>query len=182
MQHLAFVISHRFAAPPQRVFQAWTDAAQLQQWFGPAGCSVPVCQLDLRAGGQCHYALQLPDGQRMWGLWRYLAVDAPHRIELVQQFSNADGGLGVHPFSPHWPRWTHSVTTLEADGDGTLMHIHCQPYQASDMERQTFDGARAGMAQGWAGTLQQLEAFLARPSAASAPVAAAASTSTFAAH
>ena len=47
------VISRIFAAPRPRVFQAFTDPAQLARWFGPVGYSVPPesVQIDLRVGG-----------------------------------------------------------------------------------------------------------------------------------
>jgi len=44
------------AAPPERVFQALIDEAQLMRWFsGDASCPVKFWKLDPRKGGQYHY-------------------------------------------------------------------------------------------------------------------------------
>src|SRR5690606_2283663 len=47
---LTFV--RRFAAPPERVWRAWTEPAALKQWFGPADQPVASAELDVRVGGR----------------------------------------------------------------------------------------------------------------------------------
>jgi len=42
-------------APPQRVFQALIDEAQLMRWFHDTSCPVKYWKLDPRKGGQYHY-------------------------------------------------------------------------------------------------------------------------------
>ena len=44
-------ITRTFDAPRALVFKAWTDPAQVAQWWGPAGWSNPVCEIDPRPGG-----------------------------------------------------------------------------------------------------------------------------------
>ncbi|MDQ6892151.1 MAG: SRPBCC domain-containing protein [Acidobacteriota bacterium] len=44
-------VTRRFHAPRERVFQAFTDPAQIPRWFGEEGGSTWVVQLDLREGG-----------------------------------------------------------------------------------------------------------------------------------
>ena len=43
-------------APPQQVFAAWTDAAQLQRWLAP------IAQADGRVGGHFRLEVQTADG------------------------------------------------------------------------------------------------------------------------
>ena len=38
-------------ASRERVFAAWTEAAHIPTWFGPANCRVINAQIDLRVGG-----------------------------------------------------------------------------------------------------------------------------------
>jgi len=40
--------SIHIAAPPQRVFQALTDAKELTRWFTDASCPVKRWEMDLR--------------------------------------------------------------------------------------------------------------------------------------
>lgn len=43
---------HRvFAAPPERVFRAFTDADAIAKWYAPHGFTCKVHQLDVREGG-----------------------------------------------------------------------------------------------------------------------------------
>ena len=46
-------ITRVFDAPREVVWQAWTDPAQIAQWWGPRGISTPLdkIQIDLRPGG-----------------------------------------------------------------------------------------------------------------------------------
>jgi uncharacterized protein YndB with AHSA1/START domain len=41
----AFLIDRVFKAPRERVWKAWSDAAQLGHWWGPKGCAVEVFPL-----------------------------------------------------------------------------------------------------------------------------------------
>jgi uncharacterized protein YndB with AHSA1/START domain len=44
------------AAPPERVFQALTDPAQLRHWFKDSDCPVKLWEMDARLGGRYGYA------------------------------------------------------------------------------------------------------------------------------
>ena len=157
-----FVISHMFNAPRELVWKAWTERERLMQWFGPKGFTMPTANLDFRPGGSFHYSLRSPDGKEMWGKFVYREIVSPEKIVLVNSFSDVQGGLTRHPFSPTWPLEMLSETTFaEADGKTTLT-IKWAPLKATDEERRTFDGAREGMKQGWGGTFEQLVHYLAK--------------------
>ena len=64
--------------------------------------------------------------------------------------------------SSTWPLTTLSTTTLTVDGHGTRLALCWQALDANDEENATFDAAHAGMAHGWGGTMDQLNAYLAR--------------------
>lgn len=156
-----FVIQRLLNAPRQLMWEVLTQAQHLPHWLGPKGSSMPRSTLDFREGGSFHYCLQAPGGSAMWGMWHLREVEPPHRLALVQNFSDASGGLTRHPMAPTWPRQTWSVTTLEALGDQTLLTIHWEPYEASEEETATFESSFEGMQQGWSGNLDVLQAYLA---------------------
>jgi uncharacterized protein YndB with AHSA1/START domain len=157
-----FVTSRVFNAPRELVFDAWTQEKHLKQWFGPAGCAIVECKLDLRPGGFFHYGMTFMNGQVMWGKWIFKEITRPERLVLVSQFSDERGGLGRHPGSPDWPRETLSTTTFEEQGGRTLLTLRWSPYNATDIERKTFVEGKAGMEQGWGGTFKQLDEYLAK--------------------
>jgi uncharacterized protein YndB with AHSA1/START domain len=59
----SFVLARVLDAPRDVVFHAWTDPEHLKRWWGPAGCAVGHCKMDLRPGGIFHYSFQMPDGR-----------------------------------------------------------------------------------------------------------------------
>jgi uncharacterized protein YndB with AHSA1/START domain len=56
------VLSKILHADIVTVFNAWTRADQLNQWWGPYGFTNPVCVLDPRPGGIIHIEMTSPDG------------------------------------------------------------------------------------------------------------------------
>lgn len=159
-----FVATRAFAAPRDVVWRAWTERAQLMRWFGPAGCTIPRLELDLRPGGRCHYAMRTPDGRLMWGKWTYREVVPPERLVLVQSFSDEEGGVTRHPLSADWPLETLSTTTFAdhaGEGGGTVLTLRWSPLNPTEAERHAFDAGRAGMTAGWGGTFAQLDHYLA---------------------
>jgi uncharacterized protein YndB with AHSA1/START domain len=157
-----FIITRTLDAPRARVWKAWTDRDELQRWFGPKGFTMSTATLDLRPGGTFHYCLRTPDGQDMWGRWTFREVVAPERLVLISSFSDAKGGITLHPMSPTWPRETLSTTTFTERGGKTDLEIRWSVWNGTEEEHRTFDGAHAGMTQGWSGTFEQLAAYLTR--------------------
>jgi uncharacterized protein YndB with AHSA1/START domain len=157
-----FVISRRFDAPPARLFAAFTEPAQMQQWWGPRGFSVVKAAMDRRVGGTYHYALRAPDGSTMWGRMVYREIAPPHRIVWINSFSDEAGGVARHPMAPTWPREMLSTLTLDADDGGTRLTLTWSPLNPDADERATFDAPMShdSMTMGWTGTLDQLEAYL----------------------
>ncbi len=157
-----FLITRVFDAPRELVWKAWTKAEHLQRWFGPKGFAMPICSLDLRPGGVFHYSMKSPDGHEMWGKWIFREIVPPERLVVVASFSDARGGVTRHPLNVGWPLEILSTMTLaERDGKTTLT-LRWAPHNASDDERQVFSSNHASMVQGWTGTFEQLDAYLAR--------------------
>jgi len=156
-----FVISRVFDAPRSRVWKAWTDAAELKQWWGPRGFKVKSCKLDLRPGGMFLYGMTAPDGTDTWGRFVYREIAAPMKLVCIVSFSDPQGGVTRHPWSPGWPLYWHSTVEFEEEGPAkTRVTVTWLPHEASDAERSTFDEGRDSMNQGWGGTMDQLTGHL----------------------
>ncbi len=155
-----FVISRVFDAPRDRVWQAWTEAERLKQWFAPRGFKTTYNKLDLRTGGMYHYCLRMPDGKDMWGKWAIREVRKPEKLVFVVSFSDEKGGITRHPMSPNWPREMLSTVEFEEQGAKTRVTVRWVPLNETDLERKTFEDGRDGMKQGWGGTLDHLVEYL----------------------
>lgn len=157
-----FTTSRVLDAPRDLVWKAWTDPERMKQWWGPKGFTVHHAAMDLRPGGAFHYGMKSPDGHDVWGKFIYREIVPPERLVCIVHFSDAKGGVTRHPMSPSWPLKTLSTTTFEAQGRKTLLTVRWVPFEATDEERATFEAGRDSMKQGWGGTIDQLEAYLAK--------------------
>lgn len=159
-----FVIRRVLRAPRELVWRVWTEREHLAQWFGPKGCTISHCELDLRPGGVFHYCMRFGDGVDMWGKWVFREVVAPERLVMTTSFSDPSGATCRAPFAG-WPLEMLGVVTFEEHagiGKGTVVTVTTSAHRASIAEQQTFDDGHGSMQQGWSGTFDQLEAHLAR--------------------
>ena len=156
----AFVITRTFDAPRELVFGVWTEPEHLKQWFSPKGFTVIAARMDLRPGGVYHYGMRMPNGREMWGKWIFHEIVAPERLVFIDSFSDEQGGLTRHPFSPDWPLEMLSTITFAGQDGGTMVTIRWAAHNATEVERKTFEDGRKSMQQGWTGTLDQLTDYL----------------------
>src|SRR5262245_3424249 len=82
------VISRTFDAPPDLVFQAWTDPKRIGRWWGPRGFTITTFEMDVRPGGVWRYLMHGPDGTDYPNKVVYLEIVRPERIVC----DHGDGG------------------------------------------------------------------------------------------
>jgi len=157
-----FSLTRELNAPRQLVWDAWTKSEHLAQWFAPKGFSTNIHKLDFSHNGTLHYSMRSPEGFEMWGRWIFREIEAPARLVLIQHFSDELGGITRHPGDANWPQHTLSTMTLEERDGKTVLHLEWEPYEASEVEINTFNAAFDSMNQGWAGTFENLEKYLAK--------------------
>ena len=156
------MLSRVLDAPRELVWKCFTDPEHMKQWWGPKGVKVVKSEMDLRVGGTYLYGMQVPDGPVMWGKFVYREIVPPEKLVFINSFSDEKRGLTRHPMSPTWPMELLSTFTFEEAGPGkTKFTIRWSPHNATAEERKTFDAGQASMNQGWGGTLEQLETYLA---------------------
>jgi uncharacterized protein YndB with AHSA1/START domain len=157
-----FVISRTFHAPRDKVWRAWSEPDRMRQWFSPKGITAKAAKMDFRPGGTYHYCLVTPDGREMWGKAAYREIAAPERLVWINSFSDEHGGVTRHPMAPTWPLEMFTTVTFTETGGGTQVTVRWEPLNPTDEERRTFDAGHQSMQQGWTGTFDQLEEYLAR--------------------
>ena len=152
---LDFVAMRVFDAPRDLVFRAFTDCRYLSQWWGPAGWTLPVCEMDFRPGGTWFYGMQSPEGELSHGAMRYEEIVEPERIAGTDLFVDGDG----HPV-PDMPE-TRIVFTFSEQGGKTTLSSRSTFATAKDVETVLGMGMVEGLTQTW----DRLEALLAAPPA-----------------
>ena len=75
-----------FAAPPERLFKAWTTSEELRRWHAPGPLICAVAELDPRVGGKYRIVMREPDGKehRVGGTYR--VVDPPTKLSFTWQW------------------------------------------------------------------------------------------------
>jgi uncharacterized protein YndB with AHSA1/START domain len=155
------VITRVVDAPRELVWKAWTEKDRLSDWWGPKGFKIHVARLDLRAGGVFHYSMQTPDGKILWGKFTYREIVPPERLVFIVSFSDEKAGVTRHWLSALWPlEVLNTVTFTEHDGRTTI-RLSGGPINATEEEVKTFRSALQGMEQGFNGTFEQLDEYLA---------------------
>jgi uncharacterized protein YndB with AHSA1/START domain len=105
------VVTRRFAAPPEAVYRAHTDAKLIQKWLlGPDGWTMPVCINEARPGGKFRYEWTNGKGGGFYITGEFIDLQPYGKI--------------VHIERMHLPDPTpdnHIETRFDPDGTGTLM-------------------------------------------------------------
>lgn len=157
-----FVISRTFNAPRELVFKVWTEAEHLMHWWGPTGMSLEVKKLELRPGGMFHYGMRSPDGHEMWGKFVYQEIVAPEKIVFINSFSDAEGNTIRPPFSSEFPLEVMNIATFAEHNGQTTLTLRGGPHNATVEEHAFYKGMFESMQQGFGGTFDQLDAYLAK--------------------
>lgn len=156
-----FIITRILHAPRELVFKAWSEVEHLKQWWGPKGFKIHVAHWDFRPGGCFHYNMQSPDGHHMWGKFVYEEIEAFERIVWVNSFSDEAGNIVRAPFSELIPLEIRNAVTFSENNGMTTMTLHSEPINATEEERSFFEGMFESMQEGFGGTFDQLETYLA---------------------
>lgn len=105
------VMSHFFAAPRPLVWDAWSKPEHLPHWLlGPGGWTMPVCEIDLRAGGAWRFVWRRGDGREMSMGGVYREVKPPEKLVSTESW----GG--------DWPETLNTLVLAEEEG-GTRMTL-----------------------------------------------------------
>jgi uncharacterized protein YndB with AHSA1/START domain len=156
------VITRVFNAPRELVFKAWTEPERLQKWWGPKGLTLEVSKLDLRPSGIFLGSQRSPEGHVMWGKFVYQEIKAPEKLVFIQSFSDEEGNTARAPFSPAWPLEIINKLTFTENEGTTILTLRGGPINATDEELKAFEGMRPMIQQGFGGTFDQLDDYLAK--------------------
>jgi uncharacterized protein YndB with AHSA1/START domain len=136
-----------FDAPRRLVFDAFTKPDLVRQWLlGPPGWTMPVCEIDLRAGGAYRYVWRHTNGKEMGmgGIYREIV---PHeRLVCTELFDEA------------WYPGESLVTTILTERGGRTTLTSTMLYASQEAR----DGVlKSGMERGVVASYDRLEQLLA---------------------
>jgi uncharacterized protein YndB with AHSA1/START domain len=159
-----FVINRTFDAPLDVMFEMWTNPSHFSKWLAPTGFEMQFIRSDIRPGGSTFYFMTGQGGAKMYGRAEYRQIEKPDRLVYTQQFCGENEKISRHPMSPTWPETMLTTVKLTAEGPSrTRVTVTWEPHGATTPEElETFIKSRGGMTQGWTGSFDKLESYLAK--------------------
>lgn len=140
-ENLTLTIVSEIATTPERAWQLWADARQLEQWWGPPTWPATFARHDLTPGGESRYFMTGPDGTKAHGWWTTVETAEPGRLVFKDGFSGDDG----EPTDP--ADHVTGTVTIAAMGDRTRMTVQTHFQSAEQLRSMTEMGMAEGMSQ-----------------------------------
>lgn len=91
LETLTMTVVADFAAPVERLWDAYVDPRQLERFWGPPTYPATFTRHDAGAGGLSTYAMTGPDGDVSRGYWEWLSVSPTESFEVLDGFAHPDG-------------------------------------------------------------------------------------------
>ena len=132
---LHVVVTRRFAASPEAVYRAHTEATLIRQWMlGPDGWTMTICEPAAAPGGKIHFAWSDGQGNGFSLTAESLVMEPFHRLVRVERMHLPD------------PTPDNQVeTNFAPDGTGTMMTMRMTLPDAATRQAMLATGMEHGM-------------------------------------
>src|SRR5215813_771614 len=142
-QSCSLEVRRLIRAPRSRVYQAWTDPAQLKEWFGPENVQTLELDADVRVGGKYRWRVRNDDGEEMTAKGEYLELVPDKKLVFTWGWLDDED----------WASQVSIVTVELTDADGGTEVRLTHEKLPSELSRDRH-------AQGWQSILNKLEKFV----------------------
>jgi uncharacterized protein YndB with AHSA1/START domain len=141
---VALQLQHRFAAPRDQVFEAWTNPDVLKRWWRASDTwGTPLAEIDAREGGSYRLSMRTEEGEVHTVFGEYREVSPPERLAFTWRWEEGPGPVMAGSEN------TLVVVEFREDGDGTLVELTHSGFSGEEIK---------GMHEhGWQGVLASLE-------------------------
>ncbi len=141
IENRELIITRSFQAPRELVYKAWTDPKHLPQWWGPAGFTTTVHEIEVKVGGVWRYTMHGPDGVDYENKISFIEVNHPERIVYAHGDDTTDELFRV-------------TITMEEQGKGTKLTMRMLFNSVEELETTV---KKSGAVEGAQSTLSRLE-------------------------
>jgi uncharacterized protein YndB with AHSA1/START domain len=144
-------ITKEFDAERDLVWDAYTNAELLDQWWAPKPFSSRTKDMNFEVGGRRFYAMVSPEGDERWVVQKYKAISPKTNFKMFNAFADPDENLEL-------PGSDWDLNFREQDRK-TTVHVSIYNESLERLERIIADG---GFRIGTELQFQNLEALLAK--------------------
>lgn len=146
-EHNTITIKREFDASIGLVWQAWTAAALLDQWWGPEPCRAKTKSMDFRQGGHWLYCMIVPSfltgdekEQMHWGKQEYEKIVSHKSFSGTDVFCDENGNA-----NPEFPKGRFENVFTEGANGKTLVTMTSKHNSFEDIEAVMAMGFKEGM-------------------------------------
>lgn len=148
--HNTLTIRREFTAKRQLVWDCYTKAEYLSQWFAPSPLSSKTKSMDFRDGGHWHYAMVEPNGTEHWGWTDFIHIQPIDFYTSTDAFCDENGKANSDLPSAEWK------VTFTDFGESTVVETVVNYKSLADLETVI----NMGMKEGMVSTLERLDDLL----------------------
>lgn len=159
---LSLTVVGEYPVSRRRLWQAWVDPRQLEQFWGPPTWPATFTRHEVFPGGRSHYFMRGPDGTMSPGYWEFTCVQEGHSFEVINGFANQDETI-----NEDLPTMRMSIR-FEGDATSSRFIATTSYNSLEEMEQMV----AMGMAEGMREAVSQMDAVLADLTTFSAEVPA----------
>ncbi|HTQ65567.1 MAG TPA: SRPBCC domain-containing protein [Puia sp.] len=144
-------VKRSFEGPLPLIWQAWTDAEILDQWWAPHPWKAKTINMDFREGGQWFYTMVSPEGvDTHWCLVNFRTIVDRKSFTSDDSFCNQKGEI-----IPEFPsnQWKTVFTDSENE---TVVDVTLSFEKLEDLEKIVQMGFKEGFTLG----MEQLDEWL----------------------
>lgn len=147
------IVKRTFKAPRQLVWDVWTKPEHIANWWGPAGITTEVEQMDLRTGGKWKYVMTGPDGTK------YPVTGIFQEVKPIEKYVSTDDFDDEYKDNAHGmdiPKILLVTTVFEDLGDETAVTITFTHPTEEDKAKHE----KMGVDHGWNSSFEKLDKYL----------------------
>jgi len=124
------VVERAFNAPVSIVWNYWTKAELLDQWWAPSPWKAVTKSMDFSEGGRWHYYMEGPEGERHYCLVDYKTIDPEKSFTALDGFCDEEANRNYELPTNDWHNQfidkdghTHLIVTLTFETPEDLQKI-----------------------------------------------------------
>jgi len=142
-------VTREFDADLAQVWDAFTKAEILDQWWAPKPYAAKTKFMNFEVGGRRFYAMVSPEGQERWVIQKYTSISPKTNFKYLNAFADKDQ-------NPELPGSDWDYTFSEQDGK-TKVSITIYNESLARMEKMI----EMGFTEGFKASMNNLENLLA---------------------
>jgi uncharacterized protein YndB with AHSA1/START domain len=140
-------ISRLVDAPRDLVWEAWTKAEHVKNWWGPKSFTNPICEWEAKPGGKILIHMQGPEGSVHPMTGDFREVVAPEKLVFNSIAIDAEGNPILESLT---------TVTFTEQGDKTVMNLHAKAVGYIEIASEMLKWMEAG----WLQSLEKLDDLL----------------------